>query len=124
MAQFKDGVTELIEGDGLGRTVDNVLVMPLHDGEADLILTHVLEESNGIVTKALIIGRWHFNSAVHLQQFSNMLAESIKRFQLLTDEELSTTREQFENTLKNVSHKIDSSDIDDKGGTMQEHKEK
>jgi hypothetical protein len=77
MARLRDGITDLVKDD-LSKTVDNVLVKPLDNGEADLILTHTLEEADDVVLKAEVVGRWHFNSAEHLQEFSDMLANSIR----------------------------------------------
>jgi hypothetical protein len=79
MAKLQDGVTEFVPNDGTSLSVDNVMVKPaLEGGALDLILVHSLAEAEGVVTKAQIIGKWHFNSPAHLQQFSDMLAESVR----------------------------------------------
>jgi hypothetical protein len=78
MARLIDDTTEIIE-DNSSKSVDNIMIKPLPDGSIDISLTHTIEEKNDIVLKAEIIGKWHFNSIKHLQEFSDKIADSVKK---------------------------------------------
>lgn len=104
MARLIDGKTK-ISGGSASKSVDNVMVYPLEDGSFDLILTHTLKEENDIVLEAEIVGKWHYNDIAHLQFFSDMLANSIRNPKPVTDDDIDTTKDKFEDNLKKVTRK-------------------